>query len=312
MRSRELRRLIAGELLAVALLVVWLTSGWNWSWGRALVWGIGLFFAARAFMVLLTHGVAWLLSSAPRPLAPLAALAHLGREYLAYLALFTFIQPFERHWLGRERLTRPGPGQHPLLLIHGYRCNRGTWWWLRRRLTAAGQCVATINLEPTLGNIDDFAALVHGRIEQICQETGTAQVTLVGHSMGGLVIRAYLRRYGAQRLVRAITLGTPHHGSLLARFAQGPNGHQMRPGHPWLQALNADPASRCAPLSAIFSDRDQYVLPFASQILPGADNRQVHGLGHLALVFSPRVAHMILALLAEPPAPVATAKPSAE
>lgn len=60
---------------------------------------------------------------------------------------------------------------------------------------------------------------------------------LVGHSMGGLVARAYLRRYGELRVARLITLGTPHRGSLLAHLGIGRNARQMEPGSVWLREL---------------------------------------------------------------------------
>lgn len=40
------------------------------------------------------------------------------------------------------------------------------------------------------------------------------QVDLVGHSHGGLVARAYMAKYGGNRVARLITLGTPHKGML--------------------------------------------------------------------------------------------------
>ncbi|MFW2176876.1 MULTISPECIES: esterase/lipase family protein [unclassified Moraxella] len=39
---------------------------------------------------------------------------------------------------------------------------------------------------------------------------------LVGHSLGGLVIRDFLHRYPAWQVARCVTLGTPHNGSLSA------------------------------------------------------------------------------------------------
>ncbi|MDA0191464.1 MAG: lipase, partial [Proteobacteria bacterium] len=60
-------------------------------------------------------------------------------EYAAFVACFVVILPFERMWMGCDRLA---PGDRPpLLLVHGYGCSRGVWWWLRRRLEAAGWSV---------------------------------------------------------------------------------------------------------------------------------------------------------------------------
>ena len=39
------------------------------------------------------------------------------------------------------------------------------------------------------------------------------------------------------RLCHVVTIGTPHHGTWLARFGHTPNARQMRPGSNWLVAL---------------------------------------------------------------------------
>ena len=51
------------------------------------------------------------------------ALAMFCAEYAAFIASFVFISPFERWWMGGDRL-RPGADRSPLLLIHGYGCSR--------------------------------------------------------------------------------------------------------------------------------------------------------------------------------------------
>lgn len=42
------------------------------------------------------------------------------------------------------------------------------------------------------------------------------RVHLVGYSLGGLVIRAFCRRFGTSRLGRVVMLGTPNQGSVVA------------------------------------------------------------------------------------------------
>lgn len=208
-------------------------------------------------------------------------------EWLAYQALFVFIQPFEHLWLGDDAAQRRASSAVPVLLIHGYLCNRGAWWWLRRKLKAAGFAVATVNLEPPFGGIDGFADQVQTRIEALCAETGADWLVLIGHSMGGLAARAYLRRYGADRVAKLVTLGSPHHGTRLARFGLGANARQIEPESAFIRAL--PPADRRVPTVTVWSPADNFVVPPDNSRLAGAREIVLPGLSHLAMLFSPVV-----------------------
>jgi pimeloyl-ACP methyl ester carboxylesterase len=83
-----------------------------------------------------------------------------------------------------------------VLLIHGYACNSGYWLPMSKLLAQARISHYGIDLEPPGASIDDFAPQVQAAGRALCAATGSAQVIIVGHSMGGLVARAYLRRYG--------------------------------------------------------------------------------------------------------------------
>ena len=211
-------------------------------------------------------------------------------EYAAFLVNFVLISPFERWWMGPDRLT---PGRRPpVLLIHGYGCSRAAWWWLRRRLEAAGWTVATINLEPIYTSIETYVEQVARRIDEVLVETGAKQLITVGHSMGGLVARAYLRRHGKGKVILMVTLGTPHAGSELARIAIGQNAHQMTPGNAWLKALNSEAPS--VKTLTIYSPHDNYVMPQSNLDLPGGQSQLIDGLGHLSMLYSQRVAAILL------------------
>ena len=63
------------------------------------------------------------------------------------------------------------------------------------------------------------------------------QLAVVGHSMGGLVGRAYLRRCVQRRqdplLAALITVGTPHCGTHIARIGLGENARRHAEGFDW-------------------------------------------------------------------------------
>jgi pimeloyl-ACP methyl ester carboxylesterase len=63
------------------------------------------------------------------------------------------------------------------------------------------------------------ADLLHGCLERWAEGDTHRQFTLVGHSMGGMVSRAYLARHtraATRRIERVIMLGTPHFGAATA------------------------------------------------------------------------------------------------
>lgn len=216
-------------------------------------------------------------------------------EAAAFFLLARVFQPFADVWLGKDKLAA-GNGRPPALLVHGYVCNRGFWIWLRRRLARAGVNAATITLDPPFADIEHLAEQLHLRIETLAAEAGRERVVLVGHSMGGLVSRAYLRRFGAARVARLITLGTPHSGTRLASFGLGRNARQMEVGNAWLAELNAAPLP--VPVTAVWSAHDTIVAPQDAARLPGAREIALGGLGHLAMAFSPRILAILLAELA--------------
>ncbi|WFR81558.1 alpha/beta fold hydrolase [Janthinobacterium rivuli] len=192
----------------------------------------------------------------------------------------------------------PGQGL-PVLLVHGYVCNGGYWTKLSGQLARAGIVHKAIDLEPINGDIEAFVPQVEQAITELCTRTGSDRVILVAHSMGGLVARAWLRRHGAARVARIITIGTPHHGTALANLAAGTNARQMSriDGAPsgWLAQLAAsETAETRALITSIYSHHDNIVAPQASAQLPGARNLAFGGIGHVALASDARVLRQLL------------------
>jgi triacylglycerol lipase len=300
-----MRLLLGGELLFYVVLSTWLLARGGWTPVEAVSLALGSFLGLRLFVTALTFTL-MLANSDVVPaefrIGPIDALRIALEEYAGLIALFAVIQPFEAFWLGPDRLSKPTGARPPLLLIHGYQCNRGLWFWLRPRLEAAGWTVAAHSLEPVWGKIDDYAQGIERRIDEVLAATGAAQVILIGHSMGGLVLRAYLRRYGRDKVARIVTLGSPHQGTRLAHLGLGRNARQMRMGSSWLAELARPGAVPLPPGSvSIFSFQDNYVFPQqACSTLEGATNVAISGVSHLGMAFSPVVLGKILEALETP------------
>lgn len=214
-----------------------------------------------------------------------------------------------RCWFRLFPLARPfsvisaDDASPPVLLLHGYGANSGFWQPLSQRLSASGISHAAIDLEPVLGSIDEYAASIEDAAQRLMGTSSSPQMVIVGHSMGGLAARAWLRRYGSERLARLITLGTPHFGSLLAGYAMGINAQQMLPpmrgdddnGY-WLASLASSESDVLrGRMTSIYSRHDNIVSPQHSAHLPGARNIVLDRVGHVAMGFDERVVQLLIA-----------------
>ncbi|WP_225993062.1 lipase family alpha/beta hydrolase [Actinomadura rudentiformis] len=88
------------------------------------------------------------------------------------------------------------------------------------------------------------ARTVAGKAAAIRKKTGADRVDVVGHSMGGLALRHYIKALGGHRHVSTyISVGTPHAGDwlglLCAATAQG--CRDLLPSSKFLKRLNAPP-----------------------------------------------------------------------
>lgn len=265
-------------------------AGLGWSWGATLALALGALLLGRALLLAVTWLVAWRHRSAAPPLSAGAWLVMLWREYWAFVGGFVLFQPWARLAMPADRLR---PSAQPILLVHGYGCNRAIWWWLRPRLEAAGHVVATLSLEPPWGDIDGFAEQLQQRIEAVCAATGAPRLTLVAHSMGGLVSRACLARHGAARVAALISIASPHGGSRLAHLGLGRCARQMQPGSHWLARLAQQRVN--VPFVSIRTPQDNFVMPQQLQRNADARDEPLPGVGHMAALCDERTLRLVLA-----------------
>jgi triacylglycerol lipase len=199
--------------------------------------------------------------------------------------VFFWRQPFRSH-AEPDNLASGAYGQPGVVLVHGFFCNRGFWNPWMRELRARRVPFVAVNLEPVFGSIDHYPRVIEAAVARL--ETATAMpVLLVGHSMGGLAIRAWLAQFSADaRVRRVITIGSPHQGTWLARYGHTTNGRQMRLGSSWLTELATNESSnRRATFICFFGHCDNIVIPAASGTLAGAENRHVPATAHVHMAF---------------------------
>src|SRR6185295_12767646 len=82
----------------------------------------------------------------------------------------------------------------PVLLVHGFGHNRSAWMVLERHLRKAGFTnVHTFNYNPIAHDVAQIAERLRARVELLRAVTGADKVHLVGHSLGGIVIRWFVQ-----------------------------------------------------------------------------------------------------------------------
>jgi pimeloyl-ACP methyl ester carboxylesterase len=302
MLSRWLRLVLAAELAAYVAIGAWLWTGRGWSPVAVVVTCVSIALGWRAVGIAAVYAIAWRYRSpVPRDLQLgfLALLPHAVKEWWWWSALYAGLLPFVHRFAGEDGPPRTAGGRLPVLLVHGYVCSRGVWWWFGRRLAARGETVWAVTLEPVYASIDVLAEVLAARVDELRAATGMPQVVLVTHSMGGLVARAYLRDHGAAKIAGLVTLGTPHHGSVHAHLGAGLNGSQMEPGSAWLAALaRSEGSGPAVAFTSIFSVHDNLVAPQTSSVHPAARNVPVGGIGHVSLGFSEEVVELVAGELA--------------
>ena len=167
----------------------------------------------------------------------------------------------------------PLPGRRALL-VHGIYDSATSMAWLKRTLENRGWKVSAISLTPNNGSIsfDVMARQVEGFVA--ANYAPDEKFDLVGFSMGGLVCRYYIQKFGgAGRVRRFVTISAPNNGSLLAWLWHGDGVREMRPGSDMLRELNSNAAELAAlEYTSIYTPLDLAVVPSTSSRLSIARN----------------------------------------
>ncbi len=213
------------------------------------------------------------------------------RESRAFISAYLSmpVDPLHGVFTANPYAARAEPAGAAVVLVHGWFCNGSVWRPILPALRAAGVAAPlVVRLAPVLGDLDRMAQQLATSIERAFPASDKP-VCLVAHSMGGLVARRYLQRYGAARQVTGLlTIGSPHHGSRVARWGIGRAARQMRTDSPWLRSL-PEPGG-AVDMLCIWSPVDNLVAPAESAKLEGRPELRVANCGHFELLHDPRVA----------------------
>jgi len=173
-------------------------------------------------------------------------------------------------------------GAHPrecVVLLHGLARTTRSMAVLEKRLTDSGYTVRNVGYPSREHSIDSLARMaVGGGLLQL-SDCGCEKIHFVTHSLGGILVRAYLAMDSIPRLGRVVMLGPPNQGSQVADRLKDWSLYQMVNG-PVGQQLGTDLGSRPNTLdSARFEvgviAGDLSINWINSQMLPGKDDGKV-------------------------------------
>ncbi len=281
----KLQRLLIFGLLS--LTVLWFSYFAARSEVRIAIFGVLLIIFGHAFI--LTVEFLWMIVANkkdgiyPPPTWRQIVRAWCG-EIIHAPIVFCWRQPFRSNkWKDAVKLGHRS--RRGIILVHGFVCNRGLWNHWYPALASTDTPFHAVNLEPVFGSIDLYVSTIETAVRWMERTTGQPPV-VVAHSMGGLAVRRWWVGTHADRLHHLITIGTPHQGTLLARWASTENTRQMRRESSWrTNELEAyEDATRHSRTTCFFSTCDNIVFPASTATIPGATNRLLKGVAHVHMV----------------------------
>ena len=201
-----------------------------------------------------------------------------------------------------EAPEESGAWSNPIILVHGYIGGYGLtpWYKLKDRLVSWG-CPRSKIFEmrysdPIFASNVDNAYELRDYVNYVLAVTGASKVDLIGHSMGGLSARWYIKFLGgASKVDDYVSLGTPQKGTIMAIIpltwiTEG--GVEMIPGSWFLNTLNSgDETPGSVNYRAIYAYWDELVQPYwNAKLYDGATNKGKYWVGHIGLLFDYTVA----------------------
>ena len=208
--------------------------------------------------------------------------------------------------LGRHRDSARAiiSGRPPVILLCGWGGTRHTLADLEGRLEADGFAPYVFPLGGILGRfnargIDELALRLERHLSSLAMSFPKLRISIVGHSMGGIIGRYLVSMLGGARFVHTlVTLGSPHRGSPVAEFfvhtavAKWSRAiEQLRPSSPLLIELSRHRIPDETFCASLYSREDRFCPPPCAEMGIPADcdnieNIDAGDLGHLEFIVS--------------------------
>ncbi|MEW8470361.1 MAG: alpha/beta fold hydrolase [Candidatus Thiodiazotropha sp.] len=135
---------------------------------------------------------------------------------LAVLLVSVYLSTAFATWSGEKDLSK----KEVVVLLHGLGRSNIAMWRLAGRLEDAGYDVQQVGYSSINTTTDEVIADITKQIDDCCASEKRI-VHFVGHSLGGLLIRAYLQENILKQLGNTVLIGTPNKGTEIADQLKG-------------------------------------------------------------------------------------------
>jgi len=278
-----LRALALSEIIVLGFLI------WHWHLaGFAAITIAAMtactWLAGRLFVPIGSYGFKWALGDWPRAVrgSPTHALRVLMLESFWMLRIYALDHPW-RSLPVQQVAQSPKP---PLILVHGFLCNAAIWRPLLDSGEIGDRSVVALSLEPTYRRFVAQLKALEDCVAQVLRDSPGCKVMLVGHSMGGLLCRAFAAEFPG-RVAGVVCIAAPHHGTWFGNLVYGRENGPPSARSQWLHQFNQH-TRECINLPALnlWTDQDNIVIPAQGSRLTHTPERKLDGLGHIAAVAS--------------------------
>ena len=127
------------------------------------------------------------------------------------------------------------------------------------------------------GSLFEASEMLADVVDQVRAESGQDRIDILAECTGGVIARHYVQSLGGDAYVnRLVTFVSPQAGLPKAKWAAAIAGwpalHDLTPGSEFLRAVAAVPLPPSVRMTSIYTCTDEYIQPFTTSIVPGANN----------------------------------------
>jgi hypothetical protein len=188
-----------------------------------------------------------------------------------------------------EVIPQVGAGEDVVVLVHGFMASAGVFRPLRARLEREATArVASFTHAPGAG-IRRIARTLASLVERLPR---SARVTVVGHSLGGVVARWYVQEMGGHaRVAQTVSLASPFCGVDVPALLVGADVHF---DSELLRRIRDGASGCCVPHTSIVAGDDSVVAGVRTACLGAGEIVVLAGRGHNSLLFDEEVADLVI------------------